>query len=101
MTLISPEYLEQQRLLHGDARYGTSSGRRVNDVLTLIEREKCETVLDYGCGKGQLRQRVGECVAEYDPAVPGKDADPEPADLVVCSDVLEHIEPENLNDVLL
>jgi hypothetical protein len=101
MTLISPEYLELQKSLHQDHRYGTSSGQRVNDVLVLKEREGCETVLDYGCGKGHLRQRVGECVAEYDPAIPGKDADPEPADLVVCSDVLEHIEPDNLNDVLL
>ena len=39
-------------------------------------------------------------IREYDPAVPGKDAEPQPADLVICTDVLEHIEPDCLNDVL-
>jgi hypothetical protein len=38
--------------------------------------------------------------AEYDPAIPGKDERPEFADLVVCTDVLEHIEPERIGAVL-
>lgn len=100
MTLISPEYLELQRALHGDENYGTSSRRRVADVLGVMERDQCETILDYGCGKGLLREKIGDYVREYDPAIPGKDADPEPADLVVCTDVLEHIEPDCLDDVL-
>jgi hypothetical protein len=100
MTLISPDYLELQKQLHGDKKYGISSRRRVNDVLMVKERDKCETILDYGCGKGLLKANIGDCVREYDPAIPGKDGEPEPADLVVCTDVLEHIEPENLSDVL-
>ena len=39
-------------------------------------------------------------IAEYDPAIPGKNELPEPADLVVCTDVLEHIEPGLLPNVL-
>jgi hypothetical protein len=52
-------------------------------------------VLDYGCGKGNLG--IGR---KYDPAIPEYAKDPDPADLVVCTDVLEHIEPECLEDVL-
>ena len=40
-------------------------------------------------------------IKEYDPAIPGKDSLPEPADIVVCSDVLEHIEPNYLLNVLV
>ena len=39
-------------------------------------------------------------IAEYDPAIPGKDAEPEPQDIVVCINVLEHAEPDCLADVL-
>jgi hypothetical protein len=37
---------------------------------------------------------------EYDPGIPGKDAAPRPADIVFCTDVLEHIEPDKLLHVL-
>jgi hypothetical protein len=37
---------------------------------------------------------------EYDPAIPGKDTLPSFADLVVSTDVLEHIEPDRLDSVL-
>lgn len=99
--MITDEYRALQRSLHeSDPKYGISSGRRANDILCVKEQQHCETILDYGCGKGRLREKIGDCVREYDPAIPGKDADPEPADLVVCTDVLEHIEPESLDDVL-
>ena len=99
--LISPSYLELQRALHAGGRYGISSGRWADTVRGLKEREECADILDYGCGQGQLKAALGDCVTEYDPAIAGRDAEPEPADLVVCTDVLEHIEPECLDDVLL
>lgn len=99
--LISPDYLALQRQLHQQGRYGISSGKWAAAVRDLAEREDCADILDYGCGQGQLKRAIGEVVREYDPALPGKSADPEPADLVVCTDVLEHIEPDHLDDVLL
>jgi hypothetical protein len=99
--LISPDYLELQKKLHADGRYGISSGRWVDLVRRLKAHEQCLSILDYGCGQGRLKAALDEGVREYDPAIMGKDDEPEPADLVVCTDVLEHIEPDCLDDVLM
>ncbi len=63
------------------------------------------SLLDYGCGQGTLARalqgRVDGEVAEYDPGVPGKDMLPSGQyDIVTATDVLEHIEPDKLNNVL-
>jgi hypothetical protein len=38
-------------------------------------------------------------VQEYDPGIDGKEGMPKPCDLVVCTDVLEHVEPDKLEAV--
>lgn len=100
MTLITPDYLEQQKELHARGNYGISSGKWAATISGLAQSYGCQEILDYGCGTGQLKQSLGSIVREYDPCLPGKDADPAPADMVVCTDVLEHIEPHLLDDVL-
>ncbi len=104
MKTITEEYLAQNRILHEtNANYGLGGWRHAEKVLELREETEAETVLDYGCGKGRLKTSLGDpdWVFEYDPAVPGKDERPKMADIVVCTDVLEHIEPELLDNVLL
>ena len=64
-----------------------------------------DTLLDYGCGSNlSLRETLAPqrklTYQAYDPGVPEYSGDPEPSDMVVCVDVLEHIEPEFLDDVL-
>lgn len=101
--LLSDAYLEMQKEMHrryGD-RYGASGKLWAAKVATIKARNGYTSVLDYGCGQGLLRQVLGRFVKEYDPAIKGKDHDPEPADLVVCTDVLEHIEPDFLPAVLI
>ncbi len=102
MPLISDKYRALNRQLHeAEPSYGISGGRYKNWVQTSYEKEGHTSVLDYGCGKGILKEVCPDIpIAEYDPCIEGKDADPEPADLVVCTDVLEHIEPPHLNAVL-
>jgi len=39
-------------------------------------------------------------VFEYDPGISGKDTSPEPRDYLICIDVLEHVEPDLLYNVL-
>lgn len=81
--------------------YGRNGSRWAEQVRNLMDASESVTVLDYGCGKGALAASLPDVsVAEYDPAIQGKDAEPAAADLVVCADVLEHVEPECLPAVL-
>jgi len=64
-----------------------------------------KSILDYGCGECTLRPAIKKLgfkgfIGEYDPARFGKEAPPKPADLVVCTDVMEHVEPELIDNVL-
>lgn len=104
METISHAYADLNRELHGRApEFGTGAWRKGEHVIELLTHEGHESVLDYGCGKGALREDLKGVVdvAEYDPAIDGKDQAPEPADLVCCFDVLEHVEPEYLPRVLI
>ncbi len=103
--LISPEYVAEQRRLHAAPKgYGGRGDKWAKAVIELATRFQAETILDYGCGQGTLgvavQAKSGRIVMDYDPARPGLDVLPAPADLVVCTDVLEHIEPDRLAAVL-
>ncbi len=90
--LLSEEYRQTLFRMHQKQRnFGCGSKRRREYIQSL----GYEDILDYGCGKGKLG--IGK---KYDPAIPAFSQEPEPADLVVCTDVLEHIEPEYLDNVL-
>jgi 6-hydroxymethylpterin diphosphokinase MptE-like/Methyltransferase domain len=99
--LISAGYCGQNRMLHQqNPMYGIGGARHKDTVLKLCNSMKTTSVLDYGCGKGQLARELPFPIWEYDPAIPGKETSPRPADLIVSTDVLEHIEPEKLHLVL-
>ena len=99
--LISEDYRQQNRTLHEtNPNYGTSGRKYVGIVREMSEGLQTADILDYGCGKGTLKEALGFDIREYDPAIPGKDQAPQPADIVVCTDVLEHIEPECIDDLL-
>lgn len=94
--MITPEYLAEQARLHALGGYGIRGDRWAHAVAMAARGCGAADVLDYGCGNGALVRALAECgipAAGYDPAVPAFSAKPQPADLVVCVDVLEHIEP--------
>ena len=104
MTLITESYRAQNRHLH-ETQDAYGAGTVTKYWYPLIEQIakalNVDSVLDYGCGKGNFaRSMPGFIVIGYDPAVPDYDSPPEPADLVICTDVLEHIEPDCLDVVL-
>jgi hypothetical protein len=100
--VISDEYRRLNELLHeSDPAYGSGSGLKyAGFVKEAMRRTGSTSVLDYGCGKGSLRKALGEFVENYDPAVPEWSGMPPPADLVVCTDVLEHVEPDQMGRVV-
>lgn len=101
--LITPSYVEEQHKLHLDPKYGSGSHRHAYLVAGIARLEHCQTILDYGCGKGTLGnvlRNAGVELKEYDPGVPAKSKRPEPADLVTCLDVMEHIEPPCFDAVM-
>ena len=101
-----------QLLLRG-AREATptwgGARRHVGPVVAELRRIGLQraTILDYGCGAGGFAAEMKRMhpydftVSEYDPGVADKSALPVAAwDAVVCTHVLEHVEPAYLLDTL-
>jgi hypothetical protein len=104
--LITEEYREMQRKLHENPNYGVASIQYAPLVADLVRAVGATELLDYGAGKGRLSKALREHmkaplkVAHYDPAVPEWSKPAAPCTMVACIDVLEHIEPHLLDNVL-
>lgn len=107
VELISDAYRALNvELMRTREHWGTGGQRFYYLVVELIERFHAKTVLDFGCGRGTLgnaimgrdKQHAPIAVTwfDYDPAIAGKHTLPAHADLVCCTHVLEHVEPELL-----
>ncbi|OGA23481.1 MAG: hypothetical protein A3I02_13215 [Betaproteobacteria bacterium RIFCSPLOWO2_02_FULL_67_26] len=105
-SLIGEDYRRLQQQLHEDPNYGEASVGFAPLVAQVLESTRYSEVLDYGAGKGRLgealRQRVKRplVIHCYDPAIPQWSAPPAPCGFVACIDVLEHIEPALIDNVL-
>jgi hypothetical protein len=101
---------ELYRQLHQNPNMfmGMSLKTYIPEIGTLIKNSNIQSVNDYGCGKArawkeynlkQLWKLVD--VGLYDPGVDEYSIPIIVArDLVICIDVLEHIEPDYIDDVL-
>jgi len=105
-SLISEEYRRLQQQLHENPDYGVASVGYAPLVAEVLRQVGMAELLDYGAGKGRLGQALREhikwplTIYHYDPAVPEWSAPPAPCLFVACIDVLEHIEPHLLDNVL-
>lgn len=111
--LLSEHYRGQLEQLHGQVMpnggtWGATACKRIYDLIPWICREgEPKTLLDYGSADGkfqfQARRRgllENTEIIEYDPGFPEKCENNIPCEVVMCIDVLEHIEPDCLDDVL-
>lgn len=104
--LISDDYRRMQQELHRNPDYGVASVGYAPLVAEVINANGFRELLDYGAGKGRLGQTLKQHVTShlrvhhYDPAIPEWSRAPQPCTLVACIDVLEHIEPDYLSNVL-
>ena len=104
--LISEDYRKMQQQLHENPKYGLASVQFAPLVAQVIEATGAHELLDYGAGKGRLGIALKQYIQRpltihhYDPAIPAWAAPPQPCGLVACIDVLEHIEPLLLDNVL-
>lgn len=112
----SAEYLQHLKDKHAkEPQYGRGGRTQAGFIAQLMHDFKLTSIMDYGCGKGMLIDGAIHSLAKdhgnqkrieifrYDPGMPQWDKLPTKGvkfELVTCTDVLEHIEPEHLLDVL-
>ena len=105
-TLITEDYRRMQQELHRNPNYGVASVEYAPLVADVMQKAGTRELLDYGAGKGRLGATLEDMFDEaftihhYDPAIPQWSNPPEPCNFVACIDVLEHIEPSLIDNVL-
>jgi len=102
--LISNEYKETLTKIHDKTKFGKR--RKLPDYLEqFIHDNDPESILDFGCGKGNLVTALTEKYSNkkiygYDPANRDYDNPLFLVDMIISTDVLEHVEPLYLDKTL-
>ena len=95
-------YLEQAKLYHQEDKIwqGTSIINYIPKINQIIKDKDIKTILDYGCGKAKHHPKEWKAI-KYDPAIQKYQNKPQDKyDLVISTDVLEHIPVENLKQTI-
>lgn len=102
---------EYKKLLHHEhsapEKWGMAAKHRFPKIINFIREQSATDILDYGAGSANRLSVMlndlypGEfSCTDYDPGIAEISQKPEPHSLVTCIDVLEHIEPDLLDNVL-
>jgi len=109
MSLMTLEYKEALLDIHRKAEWGNTAGKYAGDsIVNLLNAyPEIQTILDYGCGEGSLKTHIEDAGITdkdwtlYDPGMDKFQNLPTGKfDLVITTDVLEHVEEIMLNSVL-
>lgn len=103
---LSPEYHNLLKKMHSEnPKWGREFRDRdiPNLMKEAIEGFNPKTILDFGCGKGVLVKKLQALypnitVTGWDPYMDS--ALPLTVDMIITTDVLEHVEPEHVVDTL-
>lgn len=101
--LASAKYRATLKQAHATTNWGRGGASWVEPIAQYARKVEAKDVLDYGAGGRTLAPALaalGIVCKEYDPGVEAISAPPKIADLVVSTDVFEHIEPELIDNVL-
>ena len=101
----SESYKKTLKELHQSKAFGTKSSIP-REVVDCIEKYQVNSVLDFGCGKGNFLTTLKEhypdiTVFGFDPGNEMFSTLPDKVDMIYSSDVLEHIESEHLTETLV
>jgi len=102
--MISNDLRKTYQDLHATTPFGKRS-KIPPHLKKYISEVSPQSILDFGCGKGNLVSLLKETYPDveihgYDPANPEYDKSVPCVDMVISTDVLEHIEPEHIDDTI-
>lgn len=103
--MITEDYKKVLTAIHAKTKFGKR--RKLPAMLEeYIAEKNPSSILDFGCGKGNLVNTLKEkypnkVIFGFDPANPEYDKPLHNVEMIVSTDVLEHIEPHFLADTLL
>jgi len=105
MPTLGSDLIEQYRQIHASSVYGAPAHRLLRFVRPQVLLLRPKSILDYGCGQSELLTALAlGYPAElfwYDPAIPSIASPPATqVDLVLNTDVLEHIPEADLGNVV-
>lgn len=103
---MNKKMINQYKLLYElKPTYGASSKKLFDKILTIVNEYKPKSMLDYGCGKSPLAVMLFDATHipcyKYDPVFEEYCIIPiNKVDLVICTDVLQHIPESELDENL-
>lgn len=108
-NLVSKEYQDKLTNYHKTSKvpWGGGLEGKVKFIHSYALEYNCNSILDYGAGSSYFIKEINIqypnhpfIINEYEPGRKELAKDPPSSDMTVCLDVLEHIEPEKLDNVL-
>lgn len=97
--------IDQYKKIHKEQNgYGSGfgRGRYFEEMVEFLNSNACLSVLDFGCGKGVLKEelsKLGFICGGYDPAIKEFSAFPSSNyDAVISTDVFEHLDKNNIHE---